>query len=155
MVLARRVDTGIVGLFRGNATPPAPRRAKERGTDLPNGTLALFSRCSHQRRQHTVEHSHVAIGEFGPLEDVAQGAHGGGSLDRHAEKSPIVQSGFQVVEEMPRFPGCEKESNKAKRKECANKKMLEFIIDNIFVVVDYQVFQQSVGILMVRIGSLC
>ena len=32
---------------------------------------------------------------------------------------------------MPLFPGCESESDKNKRKDCANKKMLEFIYGNI------------------------
>ncbi|MEM1320202.1 MAG: energy transducer TonB [Bacteroidota bacterium] len=44
---------------------------------------------------------------------------------------PEVEEIFQVVEEMPRFPGCENESDKAKRKQCASKKMLEFIYKNI------------------------
>ncbi|MEM9917237.1 MAG: energy transducer TonB [Bacteroidota bacterium] len=44
---------------------------------------------------------------------------------------PEVEEIFQVVEEMPRFPGCENESDKNKRKDCANKKMLEFIYKNI------------------------
>ncbi len=34
---------------------------------------------------------------------------------------------FQVVEEMPRFPGCEDIADKAARDQCARKKMLEFI----------------------------
>jgi len=38
---------------------------------------------------------------------------------------------FKVVEDMPRFPGCEDISNKAEREQCAQKKMLEFIYKNI------------------------
>ncbi len=39
---------------------------------------------------------------------------------------------FKVVEEMPRFPGCDNEPGDAKAKEqCAQKKMLEFIYKNI------------------------
>ncbi|MEN0006533.1 MAG: M56 family metallopeptidase, partial [Bacteroidota bacterium] len=39
---------------------------------------------------------------------------------------------FKVVEEMPRFPGCEEEDLKGSdRKECADKRMLEFIYTNI------------------------
>jgi len=37
---------------------------------------------------------------------------------------------YQVVEDMPRFPGCENEP-KDKRDGCANKKMLEFIYENL------------------------
>jgi len=45
---------------------------------------------------------------------------------------PEVEEIFKVVEQMPRFPGCENEGgdNNAK-KACADKKMLEFIYKNI------------------------
>ncbi|MFK7948656.1 MAG: energy transducer TonB [Saprospiraceae bacterium] len=36
-----------------------------------------------------------------------------------------------IVEEMPRFPGCEHVANYAESKQCADKKMLEFIYKNI------------------------
>lgn len=36
-----------------------------------------------------------------------------------------------IVEEMPRFPGCEQLSNYDESKKCADKKMLEFIYKNI------------------------
>ena len=39
---------------------------------------------------------------------------------------------FQVVEQMPRFPGCEEVSEDMnERKACADRKMLEFIYENI------------------------
>lgn len=38
---------------------------------------------------------------------------------------------FKVVEEMPRFPGCENLATNDERKVCADKKMLQFIYDNI------------------------
>lgn len=38
---------------------------------------------------------------------------------------------FKVVEEMPRFPGCENEPTTEAKKACADKKMLEFIYKNI------------------------
>ena len=44
---------------------------------------------------------------------------------------PKVEEIFKVVEDMPTFPGCEDVSNKAERKQCADKKMLEFIYKNI------------------------
>lgn len=44
---------------------------------------------------------------------------------------PKVEEIFKVVEDMPRFPGCEDESNKDERKQCATQKMLEFIYKNI------------------------
>lgn len=43
---------------------------------------------------------------------------------------PSDEEIFQVVEEMPRFPGC-KDEPKKKRNDCANKKLLEFIYKNI------------------------
>ena len=38
---------------------------------------------------------------------------------------------FKVVEEMPRFPGCESETDAQVRKKCATKKMLHFIYQNL------------------------
>ncbi len=38
---------------------------------------------------------------------------------------------FKVVEEMPRFPGCEEITDAAERTKCAQTKMLEFIFKNI------------------------
>jgi len=39
---------------------------------------------------------------------------------------------FKVVEEMPRFPGCENnELNTRKKEECAKEKMMEYIEDNL------------------------
>lgn len=44
---------------------------------------------------------------------------------------PKVEEIFKVVEDMPRFPGCESESDKAAKDQCAQKKMLEYIYKNI------------------------
>ena len=38
---------------------------------------------------------------------------------------------FKVVEQMPRFPGCEELTDESSRKNCAKKRMLEFIYKNI------------------------
>lgn len=38
---------------------------------------------------------------------------------------------FKVVEDMPRFPGCEDKTDKKERELCAQQKMLEFIYKNI------------------------
>jgi periplasmic protein TonB len=46
-------------------------------------------------------------------------------------KEEDVTEIFKVVEEMPRFPGCENETTAEARKACADKKMLEFIYKNI------------------------
>lgn len=37
---------------------------------------------------------------------------------------------YQVVEDMPRFPGCEDETI-AHRSDCANKKLLQFVYSNL------------------------
>lgn len=42
-----------------------------------------------------------------------------------------VKEIFKVVEEMPRFPGCEDLSDKEEKIKCSQKKMLEFIYSNI------------------------
>lgn len=45
---------------------------------------------------------------------------------------PKVEEIFKVVEQMPRFPGCEDKGGSDKeKKQCADKKMLEFIYKNI------------------------
>ncbi len=43
---------------------------------------------------------------------------------------PPQEETFQVVEEMPRFPGCEEEPKK-KRYDCSTDKLLAFIYENI------------------------
>lgn len=45
--------------------------------------------------------------------------------------APKVEEIFKVVEDMPRFPGCEDVSGKTEREQCAQQKMLEFIYKNI------------------------
>lgn len=44
---------------------------------------------------------------------------------------PEVAEIFKVVEQMPRFPGCENEADKAAKDACAQKKMLEYVYKNI------------------------
>lgn len=45
---------------------------------------------------------------------------------------PEVEEIFKVVEEMPRFPGCEDMAGTmAEKKACADKKMLEFLYENL------------------------
>lgn len=38
---------------------------------------------------------------------------------------------FKVVEQMPRFPGCENKATEAEKSECAKAKMLEYIYSNL------------------------
>lgn len=40
---------------------------------------------------------------------------------------------YKVVEEMPRFPGCEDLSTRPQKEDCAMRKMLEFIYGNLQV----------------------
>ncbi|MCO6478530.1 MAG: TonB family protein [Phaeodactylibacter sp.] len=45
---------------------------------------------------------------------------------------PEVEEIFKIVEEMPRFPGCEDlTASMEEKRQCANKKLLEFIYENI------------------------
>lgn len=44
---------------------------------------------------------------------------------------PKVEEIFKVVEQMPRFPGCEDLPSKAEKDQCAQKKLLQFIYKNI------------------------
>ncbi len=57
-------------------------------------------------------------------------------------EEPVVDVPFTVVEEMPRFPGCEGESDKKVRRICAQKKMLEYIYKKI----NYPTMAQEAGI---------
>ncbi|MDX1942982.1 MAG: energy transducer TonB [Saprospiraceae bacterium] len=45
--------------------------------------------------------------------------------------APVEEEIFKVVEEMPRFPGCEALASITDKKACADKKLLEFIYANI------------------------
>ncbi len=44
---------------------------------------------------------------------------------------PEVQEIFKVVEEMPRFPGCEDLRDKNERLKCSQEKMLKYVYDNM------------------------
>ena len=47
-------------------------------------------------------------------------------------KEPDIEEIFKIVEDMPRFPGCETAGlSKEEKKACSDKKMLEFIYNNI------------------------
>ncbi len=45
--------------------------------------------------------------------------------------APVEEEIFKVVEEMPRFPGCERLATTAEKKACSDQKLLEFIYKNI------------------------
>ncbi|HMU04551.1 MAG TPA: energy transducer TonB [Saprospiraceae bacterium] len=53
---------------------------------------------------------------------------GQGSILSNSEQENLV---FKVVEEMPRFPGCEDLETQAEKKKCADAKMLEYIYSNL------------------------
>ena len=47
-------------------------------------------------------------------------------------KEPDVEEIFKIVEQMPRFPGCDAfPGDNTARSDCANKKLMEFIYANI------------------------
>ncbi|MGB4959074.1 MAG: energy transducer TonB [Saprospiraceae bacterium] len=45
--------------------------------------------------------------------------------------APVEDEIFKVVEQMPRFPGCEDKKTDKEKTECANTKMLEYIYKNL------------------------
>lgn len=45
--------------------------------------------------------------------------------------APEEEEVFVIVEQNPRFPGCENEGSKAEKEACAKKKMLEYIYGNL------------------------
>jgi len=52
--------------------------------------------------------------------------------ETYEESIQIIKSSvYKVVEDMPRFPGCEDISGKKERKECSDKRMLEHIYKNV------------------------
>ncbi|MEO1514488.1 MAG: TonB family protein [Bacteroidota bacterium] len=53
-----------------------------------------------------------------------------------------IEEIFTVVEEMPRFPGCEDLTDRDERKQCASRRMLEFIYKNI----KYPAMARDVGL---------
>ncbi len=53
---------------------------------------------------------------------------GQGNILSNSEKENEV---FKVVEEMPRFPGCEGLETQAEKKKCADAKMLDYIYANL------------------------
>lgn len=52
-------------------------------------------------------------------------------LPKPAPKKEVVDEIFQVVEQMPRFPGCEDAGSDEEKGQCAQKKLLEYIYKNI------------------------
>jgi len=44
---------------------------------------------------------------------------------------PMEEDLFKIVEQMPRFPGCEDEKTTKEREVCARQKMLEYIYTNL------------------------
>ena len=56
--------------------------------------------------------------------------------DKQQSKLPKLKTegdekNFAIVEQMPRFPGCEDESTQAAKKQCADQKMMEYIYNNL------------------------
>ncbi len=46
-------------------------------------------------------------------------------------EEPVVEEIFKVVEEMPSFPGCEDFTDKTERKNCSDRKLYEFLFNNL------------------------
>jgi periplasmic protein TonB len=47
------------------------------------------------------------------------------------KEEEVIEEIFSIVEEMPRFPGCDISGTYEQKKACADKKMLEFIYENV------------------------
>jgi len=45
--------------------------------------------------------------------------------------APVEEEIFKVVEQMPRFPGCEDKATEKEKEDCAKGKMLEYIYKNL------------------------
>ncbi|HMQ46278.1 MAG TPA: carboxypeptidase regulatory-like domain-containing protein [Saprospiraceae bacterium] len=45
--------------------------------------------------------------------------------------APAIEEIFKIVEDMPRFPGCENVPSKEEELACSNRKMLEFLYQNL------------------------
>lgn len=58
------------------------------------------------------------------------------------KEEPVVDIPFTIVEDMPRFPGCEDESDKKIRQTCAQQKMLQYIYKEI----NYPTIARETGI---------
>lgn len=52
-------------------------------------------------------------------------------LNAQKDTSIDLEKTYTVVEEMPRFPGCEEFKDKSEAKPCADKKLLEYIYKNL------------------------
>ncbi len=52
-------------------------------------------------------------------------------ITKDGKKNAPKERVYKVVDEMPRFPGCEELTDKRERKKCAENKMLTFIYSNI------------------------
>ena len=50
---------------------------------------------------------------------------------RRVPPAPNEEQIFKVVEEMPRFPGCEEMTNRNERKACSQEKMLKFLYSDM------------------------
>lgn len=53
------------------------------------------------------------------------------SLLAQQPPEPVIEEVFRIVEDMPRFPGCEELRSKEERQKCAKKKMEDFIAINL------------------------
>lgn len=54
-----------------------------------------------------------------------------GTLLAQQPPEPVIEEVFRIVEDMPRFPGCEELRSKEERQKCAKKKMEDFIAINL------------------------
>ena len=109
--------------------PPPPPPPPPVITEVPNEEILLEEDDIEFVDQSVSEESEVevAVVEPGPKKEVAPPPPPPPPPPPEVEVAEI----FQVVEEMPRFVGCEDISDKKEKYECASKKLLKFIYGNI------------------------
>lgn len=62
-----------------------------------------------------------------PIEMLSAPIERANEIGDEGKKGPI----FKIVDRMPLFPGCDDEGHYKQRKQCADKKMLTYVYDNI------------------------
>ena len=109
--------------------PPPPPPPPPVITEVPNEEILLEEEDIEFVDQSVSEDTEVevAVVEPGPKKEEAPPPPPPPPPPPEVEVAEI----FQVVEEMPRFIGCEDLSDKKEKYDCASKKLLQFIYGNI------------------------
>lgn len=109
-----------------NVLSAAKRYKIEKGEGTANGTLIFnLSKNGTSKNYHDEYINQYNYGQSNENKSMLDHIN---DFTKENQGDPI----FKIVEEMPRFPGCEDMDGTAKEKEeCAKQKMLEFIYSNL------------------------